>query len=158
MTRCQREALRRCFQPARVKLLFIGESPPASGRFFYCGDSGLYRAMRDVFRTLDPSISDATFLQTFRESGFYLVDLCPEPVDKLPPRLRRAACAVAEKPLARIIARVQPRMIATLVRSIEGNVTRALERGRWKARSSTCPIRGDRPATVRVSVTNSCPH
>ena len=142
MTRGQREALRRSFQPSKVKLLFIGESPPASGRFFYSGDSGLYRAMRDVFRTLDPSISNATFLQTFRVSGCYLVDLCREPVDKLPPRLRRAACVVAEKPLARIIARVQPRMIATLVRSIEGNVTRALERGRWKGPIFNLPYPG----------------
>jgi hypothetical protein len=30
-----RERLRRHYPPARVRILFVGESPPASGRFFY---------------------------------------------------------------------------------------------------------------------------
>jgi hypothetical protein len=34
LTRYQREILRRSFRPARVRVLFVGESPPASGRFF----------------------------------------------------------------------------------------------------------------------------
>ena len=37
-----REHLRRRYRPAHVDLLFIGEAPPASGRFFYQADSGLY--------------------------------------------------------------------------------------------------------------------
>ena len=48
--RRQRERLRQQFRPEAVRLLFIGESPPASGRFFYHGDSGLYRAIREVFQ------------------------------------------------------------------------------------------------------------
>jgi hypothetical protein len=38
------EELRRKYRPGRVRLLFIGESPPASGRFFYRRNSGLYLA------------------------------------------------------------------------------------------------------------------
>ena len=30
-----RERLRRRYRPARVRILFVGEAPPASGRFFY---------------------------------------------------------------------------------------------------------------------------
>ena len=83
MTRRGRESLRRAFRPAQIQLLFAGEAPPASGRFFYRGDSGLYRAMRDAFAAIDPSIAGTDFLSRFREAGCYLVDLCPEPVDRL---------------------------------------------------------------------------
>ena len=129
------ERLRRSHRPARVRLLFIGESPPASGRFFYRADSGLYRAMRDAFRAVDPSIREEQFLPTFQAWGCYLVDLCAEPVDRLDTKSRRAACRAGEHLLAREIARLRPERIATVVRSIEGNVARALERARW-----TCPV------------------
>jgi hypothetical protein len=124
--RRQRERLRRTFRPARLRLLFIGESPPASGRFFYRRDSGLYRAMRDVFRIADPSIQDENFLAAFQAAGCYLVDLCPEPVDRLDSKSRRSVCREGEELLSRKIAQLQPAMIATLLRSIEGNVARAV--------------------------------
>ena len=129
--RRRRERLRHSFHPARLRLLFIGESPPASGRFFYRGDSGLYRAMRDAFRTIDPSIADGNFLALFQASGCYLIDLCPEPVDHLNSKSRRAACRASEVSLARTIARLHPLMIATVVRSIEGNVAQAAFRADW---------------------------
>jgi hypothetical protein len=44
-----RERLRRRYRPDGVRILFVGEAPPASGRFFYQADSGLYRAVRDTF-------------------------------------------------------------------------------------------------------------
>ncbi len=89
--RRQRERLRQEFRPEAVRLLFIGDSPPASGRFYYRGDSGLYRAMREVFQVIDPSITDSTFFTVFQESGCYLFDLCPEPVDHLGATARRDA-------------------------------------------------------------------
>jgi hypothetical protein len=49
----ERERLRLRYRPVLIRLLFIGESPPASGRFFYRQDSGLYRAIRDAFRRQD---------------------------------------------------------------------------------------------------------
>jgi hypothetical protein len=131
LERRRRERLRATFQPARLRLLFIGESAPASGRFFYQRDSGLYRAMRDALRTVDPSIDDANFLAVFQAAGCYLIDLCPEPVDDLDARLRQAACRAAEGPLSRTIARLQPPMIATLLRSIEDNVVRSAARADW---------------------------
>jgi hypothetical protein len=130
-SRRQQENLRRRFRPVRVRLLFAGESPPASGRFFYQGDSGLYRAMRDAFQIADRSITDAEFLATFQDLGCYFVDLCPEPVDHLPPELRRATCRASEASFARTIARFQPAMIATVVRSIEHSVTRAALQADW---------------------------
>jgi len=127
----QRERLRRRFCPAHVRLLFVGESPPASGRFFYQGDSGLYRAIRNAFRVVDPSIVDADFLTVFQNSGCYLIDTCLEPVDRLDPQSRRAACLTGEASLGRTIGKLQPEAIATVVRSVRGNVERAASCAGW---------------------------
>ena len=126
------ERLRRRFRPDRLRLLFVGESPPASGRFFYQGDSGLYRAMRDAFQSVDPAISDANFLARFQALGCYLIDLCPEPVDHLDSKTRRTVCLANESSLSRTIARVHPPAIATVVRSIEGNIAQAACRAGWQ--------------------------
>jgi hypothetical protein len=114
-----------------VRLLFIGEAPPASGRFFYQQDSGLYRAIRDAFREIDPAITDQTFLGIFQNLGCYLIDACSGPVDQLDPRARRAACLAGEPLLARRIKWLQPKSIVTLVRSIRGNVERATANANW---------------------------
>jgi hypothetical protein len=68
----------RLYRPAETRLLFIGEAAPASGRFFYRRDSGLYRAIRDAFRALDPSMTDERFLAIFEKAGCYLIDACVE--------------------------------------------------------------------------------
>lgn len=140
--RRQRERLRQKFRPAAVRLLFIGESPPASGRFFYRRDSGLYRAMREAFQVIDPSITDSTFLTVFQESGFYLFDLCPEPVDHLSATERRDACRRAEGNLSRVIDRLQPAMIATLLRSIESNVLASIAAAHWRGSVLHLPYPG----------------
>jgi hypothetical protein len=127
----RQENLRLSFRPARVRLLFIGESPPASGRFFYQSDSGLYRAMRDAFHAVDSSVDDANFLSWFQAAGCYLIDLCPEPVDCFVRNLRRDACRAGEEELANAISDLQPAKIATLLRSIEGNAKEAASRAGW---------------------------
>jgi hypothetical protein len=127
----ERERLRRRYRPADLRLLFIGEAPPASGRFFYQRDSGLYRAMRDAFRLIDPSITDESFLGVFQRAGCYLIDMCPRPVDQLDARSRREACVASEPLLSRTITRLQPQAIATLVRSIRCNVERATSLAGW---------------------------
>jgi hypothetical protein len=104
-----------------LRLLFIGEAPPASGRFFYQRDSGLYRAIRDSFRAVDPSVTDAGFLHLFQNACCYLIDVCARPVDRLDPAARRAACLASEPRLCRAIRKLQPRAIVTVVRAIRGN-------------------------------------
>ena len=136
------ERLRCRYRPHRVRLLFIGESPPASGRFFYQQDSGLYRAMFETFQRVDVSVDHANFLSRFALTGCYLVDLCPEPVDRLDPARRRAACRAAEAPLARTIARLRPETIVSVVRSIEANVDRAISRAGWRGDVLRLPYPG----------------
>lgn len=127
----EREALRLSFQPAEVRVLFVGESPPASGRFFYSGNSGLYRAMRDAFCSVDPAVNDENFLEVFRDSGCYLIDLCAEPVDQIDSKSRKAAHVCGQAPLRRSIAELGPSMIVPLLVSIAEIVSRAASEAGW---------------------------
>ena len=128
-----RERSRRQYHPRRVRILFVGEAPPASGRFFYHADSGLYRAIRDTFVTAFPSLrsSKGKFLETFRAMGCYLLDLCGEPVDQMNLHLRRCICLEGEARLARRLRKLRPMMIVTVVRSIGSNVRRAEAAAGW---------------------------
>ena len=87
MDRDDRERLRLRYRPAHVKVLFVGESPPRTGAFFYRGDSDLYQATKVVFEAVcgqswtwdDP----APFLRWFRGAGCYVDDLSHEPITHL---------------------------------------------------------------------------
>jgi len=142
LDRNQRERLRRRYRPAQVRLLFIGESPPASGRFFYQADSGLYRAMRETFQRVVPALPDESFLEFFQASGCYLVDLCLDPVDRLDRSARQSACRAGEAALAKAIVQLQPAAIVTLVRSIESNALRAASDATWHGTMLHLPYPG----------------
>jgi hypothetical protein len=137
-----RELLRERYRPTRVRLLFVGESPPASGRFFYQADSGLYRAIRDVFFVALPVLKSTEFLESFQSLGCYLVDLCGKPVDRLNKYERNRVCAEGEARLTHSIAELQPRIIITLVRSISANVKRAQQQANWVGQNLDLPYPG----------------
>ena len=137
-----REQLRRKYRPARVELLFVGESPPASGRFFYQADSGLYRAIRDTFISALPNLDSADFLESFRNLGCYLVDLCEAPVDKLTPTQRKAACVHGESRLSDLLVELRPKIIVTVVLSIVENVRRAQTAANWDGTHLAVPYPG----------------
>jgi hypothetical protein len=137
-----RERLRKRYRPNRVRILFVGESPPASGRFFYRADSGLYRAVRETLVEAFPTVSEGDFLVVFRALGCYLVDLCGEPVDRLTRRPRGRACRAGEAVLARTIRALRPKVIVTVVRSIRGNVARAQKQAGWAGRHVELPYPG----------------
>ena len=137
-----RELLRERYCPTRVRLLFVGEAPPASGLFFYRADSGLYRAIRSVFVTAFPALRSADFLESFQELGCYLVDLCGTPVDRLDKEERKRVCAESEVRLARTIRRLQPQTVITVVRSISTNVERAQRRADWVGLHVSLPYPG----------------
>jgi len=137
-----KEALRRHYRPTKVKLLFVGESPPASGRFFYRADSGLYRAIRLTFIKIFPKLKTINFLDAFQFLGCYLVDLCGRPVDHLDAAERRQACLDGEGRLAKMIQQFQPDIVVTVVRSIVANVERAQEQANWKGLHVKLPYPG----------------
>jgi hypothetical protein len=137
-----RERLRRRYRPSHVHLLFVGEAPPASGRFFYQADSGLYRAMRGAFTAALPDLQDADFLESFRTLNCYLVDLCGRPVDRLDTLHRKQARTEGEIPLSGIFRRLQPEIVITVVRSIVSNLVRAQQLSNWMGVHLVLPYPG----------------
>ena len=90
-TRTERERLRSAHKPEAIRLLFIGESRPAGGTFFYDGNSILQRwTAVAMSRAHAVDFEDsAAFPREFRAAGYYLDDLCLEPVNHLIPSERR---------------------------------------------------------------------
>jgi hypothetical protein len=138
----EKERLRRRYRPAHVRMLFVGESPPASGRFFYQADSGLYRAIRNAFRTAFPDLPEDNFLHSFQNLGCYLVDLCGKPVDRLSSEKRKKACGDGEARLARTLKELQPKVVISVVRSISANIKRAQAGANWKGLLAELPYPG----------------
>ncbi len=137
-----KERLRLRYRPAKVKILFVGEAPPASGRFFYQADSGLYRAFRDTFAIAFPAMDDSDFLESFRGFGCYLVDLCGKPVDHLSNSQRRKACLNGELRLSRSLKQLRPRIVVVVVRSIVPNVHRSIAKAGWEGQILELPYPG----------------
>jgi hypothetical protein len=137
-----RERLRQSFHPKKVRILFVGESPPASGRFFYQADSGLYRAIREAFVKAFPNLREADFLKSFRRLGCYLLDLCARPVDRLHPKVRRKACRAGEPRLAKSLQALRPEIVIVVIRSIARNVKRAERKANWSGRHVELPYPG----------------
>ena len=132
MNYAAREELRRKFRPADVRVLFVGESPPAAGTFFYAADSELYRATRGAFAAVLPACGASdSFLSCFAELGCYLEDLCPEPVNRLTNRTdgslqkRLQARRDCEPRLAKALTELRPQVVVVLLKGIAANVTRA---------------------------------
>ena len=64
------EQIRRHFRPDQIRLLFVGESPPDSGKFFYSGNSQMAHYMKRVLgRELFRGAKD--FFAEFKASGCY---------------------------------------------------------------------------------------
>jgi hypothetical protein len=137
-----RERLRKRYRPDRVRILFVGEAPPASGRFFYQADSGLYRAVRDTFISAFPNLQKAHFLESFRALGCYLVDLCGQPVDRMDRKARQRVCLAGEASLNRTLRQLRPKIVVAVVRSISGNVRRAEDQAKWSGLHVELPYPG----------------
>lgn len=137
-----RERLRKRYRPDRVRILFVGEAPPASGRFFYQADSGLYRALRDTFISAFPNLQKAHFLESFKTLGCYLVDLCRRPVDRMDRNARQRVCLAGEASLNRSLRQLRPKIVVTVVRSISRNVRRAEDQAKWSGLHVELPYPG----------------
>ena len=105
------EKIREDFKPAAIATLFVGESAPAGGTFFYCREkpSRLFEAMKIAFN------GNASFLDKFRDSGFYLEDLVEESVNKADKRIRRARRREGIPSLARRIRCYEPKPKAVVI-------------------------------------------
>jgi hypothetical protein len=111
------ETTRLHFRPKQITTLFVGESAPASGDFFYYGTSAMTRYMREAVESALGGTDD--FLETFNGYGWYLDDLSLLPVDKLDKPERLRVCRAAQVSLTERIAAYQPTAIVTLLLSVK---------------------------------------
>jgi hypothetical protein len=114
------EELRKSFRPDRITALFVGESAPQSGKFFYSGNSSLFYAMQRAFG------GNGTFLEDFRRNGFYLDDLVHVPVNKLEDRERSALRWGSVSSLADRLRDYKPETIVIVMRAIKPMVLKAV--------------------------------
>jgi hypothetical protein len=148
------ERTRRRYKPdaSDIRVLFIGESPPAGGTFFYYGNSKLYLATREAFERAIPALRrEDDFLDAFERLGCYLEDLSLVPVnhldlkDREQRRERRALRAEGIKPLARRMRPWSPRVVAPVVLDMvkTGDIAETLRlAGRADAERADLPFPG----------------
>lgn len=87
------------YKPLKIAVLFIAESPPSSGGYFYSektiGKDHLFRETMKALefwpsgRPMRKGWDKRSMLNEFCSLGFFLIDICEFPVDKLRPRERR---------------------------------------------------------------------
>jgi hypothetical protein len=127
------EKLRHSHRPCPISVLFIGESaPPSSGKFFYSGNSVLYRAMKKAFG------GRADFLTKFKSKGYFLDDLVLFPADNATAEQRKQYLENCQRDLyrknipslARRIKKYRPQGILILLSGVkfENAVLMALEK------------------------------
>lgn len=124
------EALRASYRPARITTLFVGESAPASGKFFYDGNSSMVRYMARAL-----SVPDDQLLYRFKAYGWYLDDLVLQPINRMTQAERHAAWTAAAPSLRDRIAEYQPFAIVTLLKGMKEVVIDAAN-----ASGHACPV------------------
>lgn len=121
------EAVRLSYLPAQVKVLLVGESPPANGTFFYKADSNLYRATLEAFRGKLPGVCNSDFLSTFQRLGWYVEELSHrQGLNRLSDQERGAERRVGIPRLAKRLKSWRPRIIVVVVEEITEYVRQAL--------------------------------
>jgi hypothetical protein len=114
------EELRKSFRPDHITTLFVGESAPASGKFFYSGNSSLFYAMKRAFG------GRMTFLEDFKLNGFYLDDLVLTPINKLTDGERSARRWESVAQFADRLMVYKPKAIVIVMRSVKPMVVEAM--------------------------------
>jgi len=122
------EEIRKKYHPEKVQVLFIGESPPASGKFFYKGDSGLAQFTEQAFSnaykiTFSPNL---IFLDCFKKAGCYLDDLCLYPINRINDDCREIERIKGIKDLSNRIGSEKPKAIITVINNIMNHVNEAI--------------------------------
>ncbi|MGY4175752.1 hypothetical protein ACVIHH_001043 [Bradyrhizobium sp. USDA 4518] len=135
------EMTRASYRPNQITTLFVGESAPASGDFFYYGDNAMLRHMQRATEAVLGQ-SDEDFLDRFKSYGWFLDDLVLTPVDKLPPSERRGTCLGAADSLSNRIAAYRPLAIVSVLVSIRSIVEAAARAAGSDARLFGVPFPG----------------
>lgn len=129
----RREELRERYRPGDIEVLFVGESAPAGGTFFYQADSNLFFATREACDLAFHGVPEGrAFLRWFKARSFWLYDLAGQPVNRKRGRPRKLAVSAGVSALAELIEEVEPDFVVAVKRSIEADVRQAAERAAFE--------------------------
>ena len=112
------EAKREEYKPNKVKILFIGESRPQQGTFFYFGDSNLFIYTKQAFEKANVNFT----LDKFKELGCWLYDVCNRSVNHFTKDARDAEVKKGLPALINIIENLKPDFIVVVKRGRFGDM------------------------------------
>jgi hypothetical protein len=145
------ESIRQSFRPSQIRLLLVGESPPASGRFFYVKSAMTTytaRAFEKAHGT--PFSGEKDFLQYFKACGCYLNDLSHAPVDNLAKGQRDRHLKASIDALAQRIPVMNPDILVIALKRIEPYVREAVHRSGRQLKVFILPFAGNGHQTKYV--------
>jgi hypothetical protein len=124
------EKIRESYKPILVRVLFVGESAPYNGTFFYSdkpNPTPLLRYTRDAFHEVyrQKWQEPGSFLRFFQSKGCYLDDLCHEPINHLQKGSRLMERKGAIQSLSKRIKDAKPSSIVIIMKGIEKYVSQA---------------------------------
>lgn len=123
------ETIRRSYKPDHVNVLFIGESAPAGGTFFYYGNSSLTKYTAEGFlKAYKVKFSNnLEFINRYRENNYYLDDLSLIPANHMNRIDRREAWRSSVDSLSLRLKKYSPNAIISIMKAIEPYVKKAMK-------------------------------
>ena len=116
------------YRPDRIRVLFIAESPPSSHGYFYFRKTiGKDHLFRETMKALDlwpltlrmsKGLDKRHYLQEFQRMGFFLIDTCNLPVDKLSREERKLQIARGASSLETRVKRLSPEAIVVVKKTV----------------------------------------
>ncbi len=126
------------YRPINIRILFVAESPPSSGGYFYfprtIGKDHLFRETMkalELWPTTAPmgkNIDKRPLLERFRSRGFFLIDTCELPVDKLLPHERNKVISSEAPGLAHRVRQLDPDHVIVVKKTVHAYVCDSLGR------------------------------
>ena len=140
MSRPDYRAAREKSDPRRIgihiRILWIAESPPASGGYFYFEEASstnflFVETMRAlnwwrVDQVMKEGYDKKSLLMRFQKAGYFLVDLVQRPINNVPDSVRDAAIQAGISRLALELKSLDPRNIIVVKAPLYGLLLNAL--------------------------------
>lgn len=131
------KAAREKYRPSKIDVLWIAESPPAGGGYFYFErTSGANHLFRETMKALgwwppnvpmQAGLDKTPYLRRFKESRHFLVDLSPTPVNHISSVERDAVLRKNVSYLREEVAMLRPKKLLIIKRNVHGILYPALQ-------------------------------
>jgi hypothetical protein len=146
------ELIRQLYRPSDIRLLLVGESPPASKKFFYVKSAMTKHTAQAFKKAYGASFrDDEEFLHYFKICGCYLDDLCHDPVDDLPKAQREECLKTSIDGLAQRICEMNPSVLAIVLKKIERYVQEAVCKSGRQPKVFVLPFPGNGHQTKYIN-------